>query len=47
MGQIKDIYSQQMQSGDQFTGRCASLLNIFWKYFAASPIVFDSTIKES
>jgi hypothetical protein len=31
----------------QFTGRCASLLNMFWRDFAASPIVFDSTIKES
>jgi hypothetical protein len=47
MGQIKDIYFHQMQSGDQFSGRCASLLNMFWKDFAASPIVFDSTIEES
>jgi hypothetical protein len=47
MGQIKDIYFHQMQSGDQFTGRCASLLNMFWKDFAASPVVFDSTIEES
>jgi hypothetical protein len=47
MGQIKDIYFHQMQSGDQFTGRCASLLNMFWKDFAASPIAFDSAINES
>jgi hypothetical protein len=47
MGQIKDIYFQQMQSGDQFTGRCASLLNMFRKDFAASPILFNSAIDES
>jgi hypothetical protein len=44
MGQIKDIYFQQMQSCDQFTGRCASLLNMFYKHFARSPLLFDSAI---
>jgi hypothetical protein len=47
MGQIKDTYFHLMQSGDQFTGRCASLLNMFHKDFAASPVVFDSAIEES
>jgi hypothetical protein len=47
MGIIKDIYFHQMQAGDQFTGRCASLLNMFRKDFAASPVMFASTIDES
>jgi hypothetical protein len=47
MGQIKDVYFHQTQSGDQFTSTCASLLNMFWKDFAAYPVMFDSTIDES
>jgi hypothetical protein len=46
MGQIKDIYFHQMQTGDQFPGRCASLLNMFRKDFAVSPVIFDSAIDE-
>jgi hypothetical protein len=39
MGQIKEIYFHQMPD--------VLLLNMFWKDFAASPIVFDSAIKVS
>jgi hypothetical protein len=35
MGQIKDIYFHQMQAGDEFTGRCISLLNMMSANFAA------------
>ena len=28
MGQVRDIYWQQTQGGDEFTGRCACLLSM-------------------
>jgi hypothetical protein len=43
MGQIKDIYFHQMQAGDEFTGRCCSLLNMMSADFASSPVFFDDT----
>jgi hypothetical protein len=47
MGQVKDIYFNQMQAGDEFTGWCISLLNILSANFASSPAFFDeNTDKE-
>jgi hypothetical protein len=40
MGQVKDIYFHQMQAGDEFTGRCVSLLNMMSAEFATSPAFF-------
>ena len=37
MGQVKDIYFHQMQAGDEFTGRCISLLNMTSGEFASLP----------
>jgi hypothetical protein len=40
MGQVKDIYFHQMQVGDEFTGRCVSLLNMMSAEFATLPAFF-------
>jgi hypothetical protein len=40
MGQVKDIYFHQMQAGDEFCGRCISLLNMMSGDFATSPAFF-------
>ena len=41
MGPVKDIYYHQTQGGDEFVGRCASMLNMFKGDFACSPAFFD------
>jgi hypothetical protein len=41
MGKIRDIYFRWMETGDHFTGRCASLLNMYRKDFGSSPVLFD------
>jgi hypothetical protein len=46
MGQIRDIYWHQMQAGDEFVGRCVSLLNMMNGDFAASPVFFDESMDE-
>ena len=47
MGQVKDIYFHQTQGGDEFAGRCASMLNLMNGEFATSPAYFKSTVDES
>ena len=44
MGQVHDIYYHQMQAGDEFTGRCVTLLNMMNGDFAASPVFFDESM---
>jgi hypothetical protein len=46
MGQVKDIYFHQMQSGDKFAGRCISLLNMMSGEFASSPAFFKEDTDE-
>ena len=46
MGQVKDIYFHQMQAGDEFTGRCISLLNMMSGDFAMSPAFFKEDTDE-
>lgn len=40
MGRVKDIYIKYVASGDQFVGRCISLLSILRDDFGASPPLF-------
>lgn len=40
-GKVLDIYFQQLQSGDEFVGRCLSMLNFMSSDFAKSPAYFD------
>lgn len=40
MGKVRDIYMQYVTSGDQFVGRCLSLLSILRHDFASSPPYF-------
>jgi hypothetical protein len=44
MGQVKDIYFHQTQGGDEFTGRCSTLLNMMNGEFASSPAFFDDSV---
>ena len=37
MGKVKDIYIKYVASGDQFVGRCVSLLSLLRDDFGASP----------
>jgi hypothetical protein len=46
MGHVKDIYFHQMQSGDEFTGRCICLLNMMSSNFASSPAFFAKDTDE-
>ena len=46
MGQVKDIYFHQMQAGDEFAGRCISLLNMMSGDFATSPAFFQEDTEE-
>jgi hypothetical protein len=46
MGHVKDIYFHQMQAGDEFTGRCVSLLNMMSSNFASSPAFFADDTDE-
>ncbi|GAX10566.1 hypothetical protein FisN_14Lu064, partial [Fistulifera solaris] len=39
-GKVLDIYFQQLQRGDEFVGRCLSLLNLMSSDFASSPAYF-------
>lgn len=43
-GKVLDIYFQQLQSGDEFVGRCLSMLNFMSSDFAKSPAYFDPAI---
>ena len=40
MGKVKDLYIKYIAPGDQFVGRCLSLLSLLRPDFAASPPVF-------
>jgi hypothetical protein len=42
MGKVKDIYMRYVVSGDQFVGRCLSLLSVLRTDFAVSPVHFTS-----
>ena len=44
MGQVADIYYHQMQAGDEFCGRCVTLLNMMNGDFGASPAHFDDSM---
>lgn len=44
MGRIRDIYFRWMSTGDEFVGRCASLLSTYRKDFAASPVYFKKSV---
>jgi hypothetical protein len=44
MGQVKDIYFHQSQGGDEFTGRCAAMLNLMNGEFVTSPAFFKDSI---
>lgn len=41
-GKVLDIYFQQLQRGDEFVGRCLSLLNLMSSDFALSPAYFHA-----
>ena len=43
MGGVKDKYLTRADAGDQYVGRCASLLSQVTKEFAVSPPYFDFT----
>ena len=43
-GQIKDIYFRWMSSGDEFVGRCVSLLNMYRRDFGASQVFFGDGV---
>jgi len=43
MGRVKDIYMRYVDSGDQFVGRCLSLLPLLSSHFASSPPYFPET----
>ena len=40
MGQVKDIYFDHSEGGDEFCGRCACLLNLMSSNFATTPVYF-------
>jgi hypothetical protein len=42
MGKVKDIYMRYVVSGDQFVGRCLTLLSVLCTEFAVSPVHFVS-----
>jgi hypothetical protein len=42
MGKVKDIYMRYVVSGDQFVGRCLTLLSVLCTEFAVSPVNFVS-----
>ena len=44
MGSIKDIYYHQSQGGDEFVGRCVSMLNMMNGEFGSSPAFFEETV---
>ena len=37
MGSVKDVYMRYLSSGDQFVGRCLSMLPLLRMEFASSP----------
>ncbi len=43
MGKVKDIYMHYVDSGDQFVGRCLSLLLLLSSNFASLPPYFPDT----
>jgi hypothetical protein len=47
MGQVKDIYFHHTQGGDEFTGRCSTLLNMMNGEFASSPAFFDDSVLDA
>jgi hypothetical protein len=42
MGKVKDIYMRYVVSGDQFVGRCLTLLSVLRTEFGVSPVHFKS-----
>lgn len=45
LGHVKDAYIFQTQDGDEFVGRCASMLNMMNGDFASSPPFFRDTLE--
>jgi hypothetical protein len=43
MGPVKDIYYHQSQGGDEFVGRCVSMLYMMNGEFGSSPAFFEET----
>ena len=43
-GKVLDIYFRQLQRGDEFVGRCLSLLNLLSSDFASSPAYFSAEL---
>ena len=46
MGQVKDIYFDHSEGGDEFCGRCACLLNMMKPDFANSPAFFTGIVDQ-
>ena len=46
MGGVKDKYLKYEAAGDQFVGRCATLLDLLSKAFAISPPYFDFSVSK-
>jgi len=44
LGHVQDVYIFQTQEGDEFVGRCASMLNMMNGDFASSPAFFRDTL---
>ena len=42
MGLVKDRYIHYEKAGDQFVGRCATGISSLGKYFATSPVYWDT-----
>ena len=47
MGRVKDIYWHHMQAGDEFVGRCVSMLNMLGGEFGVSPPHFENGVDAS
>ena len=42
MGSVKDVYMHYLSSGDQFVGRCLSMLPLLRMEFVSSPPFYSS-----
>ena len=47
MGQVRDIYFQHSQGGDEHAGCCASMLNMMSDSFACSPAFFTMEVGDA
>ena len=46
MGNVRDIYMRYISSGDQFVGRCLSMLPLLHTKFGSSPPLFVPAIRD-